>query len=113
MAATQFIQPGFEQALAHAIEEAGAFLAAAGKTQRFGPWSVNPLVDPAEHETNADWMARELADLAGALTRLAAELETLGARTDRMGAHRDPVARLQKARFKIDQELRILLGARA
>ena len=66
-----FIQPGFDKALAHAIEEAGEFLAAAGKTQRFGAWSVNPLLEPAEQETNADWLAREMGALQVALERLA------------------------------------------
>jgi hypothetical protein len=69
----EYLRPGFDFALAHAIEEAGEFLAAAGKTQRWGRDSVNPELPPEQQETNEEWLAREMADLQGALGRLALE----------------------------------------
>ena len=65
-----YLFPGFDFALAHAVEEAGEFLAAAGKAQRFGPESVNPELPPADRETNLAWIKREAGDLRGALDRL-------------------------------------------
>jgi len=56
-----------EQALAHIVEECGEVLAAAGKTLRFGPGSINPELPEAEQETNIDWLNRELADLKQAI----------------------------------------------
>ncbi len=70
----KYLRPGFAFALAHAIEEAGEFLAAAGKTQRWGLDSVNPELPQQEQETNRDWLARELDDLAGAIERLRAQI---------------------------------------
>lgn len=73
----QYLFSGFDFALAHAVEEAGEFLAAAGKLMRFGLDSVNPELSPAEQETNLAWLRRELDDLQHALVRLdeaAAEL---------------------------------------
>jgi hypothetical protein len=70
----EYLRPGFEFALAHAIEEAGEFLAAVGKTKRWGRLSVNPELPPAEQETNEAWMVREIADLRGALDRLEREM---------------------------------------
>jgi hypothetical protein len=66
----EYLRPGFDFALAHAIEEAGEFLAAAGKTQRWGRSSVNPELPASEQETNAEWLRREMHDLTGALVRL-------------------------------------------
>lgn len=66
----EYLRPGFDFALAHAIEECGEFLAAAGKTQRWGADSVNPELPPEEQETNRDWLMRELSDLDGAISRL-------------------------------------------
>jgi hypothetical protein len=66
----KYLRPGFDFALAHAIEEAGEFLAAAGKTQRWGRLSVNPELPPAEQETNERWLRREVRDLHDALVRL-------------------------------------------
>jgi hypothetical protein len=66
----EYLRPGFDFALAHAVEEAGEFLAAAGKTQRWGRLSTNPELPPADQETNAEWLRREMRDLHGALTRL-------------------------------------------
>lgn len=66
----KYLREGFAFALAHAVEEAGEFLAAAGKTQRWGKDSVNPEIPVDQQEANADWLIRELADLQGALARL-------------------------------------------
>ena len=74
MADERYLRPGFDFTLAHAIEEAGEFLAAAGKTQRWGRESVNPKLPFDDQETNEDWLLREMADLRGALDRLEAEL---------------------------------------
>lgn len=71
----EYLRPGFDFALAHSIEEAGEFCAAAGKTLRWGPASVNPELPAAEQETNAVWLRRELSDLRGALDRLEAAMD--------------------------------------
>ena len=70
MSDPRFLQDGFDKRLSHAIEEAGEFLAAAGKTQRWGLHSVNPLLPAAEQETNEAWLLREMEDLIHALGRL-------------------------------------------
>lgn len=66
----RFLQDGFDAQLAHLIEECGEVLAAAGKTQRWGRDSVNPLLPPNEQETNENWLKRELVDLKQAIGRL-------------------------------------------
>lgn len=66
----RYLRSGFSFALAHAVEEAGEFLAAAGKTLRWGKDSVNPELPEAEQETNVDWLTREMSDLRCALDRL-------------------------------------------
>jgi NTP pyrophosphatase (non-canonical NTP hydrolase) len=71
----RFLQDGFDKQLAHVVEECGEVLAAAGKTQRWGPASVNPLLPPAQQETNLAWLRRELADLRQAMDRLEATIE--------------------------------------
>ncbi|MDF7776894.1 hypothetical protein P1X14_16675 [Sphingomonas sp. AOB5] len=68
-------------AMAHAAEEAGEMLAALGKSLRWGLESVNPLLPPAEQETNREWLEREIGDLRGALDRLDAELAAYGQET--------------------------------
>lgn len=50
------------------IEECGEVLSAAGKTQRWGPYSSNPLIE--DPETNIAWLWRELQDLKSAVARL-------------------------------------------
>jgi len=70
MSDPRFLQDGFDKRLSHAIEEAGEFLAAAGKTQRWGLHSVNPLLPADEQETNEAWLLREMEDLIHALGRL-------------------------------------------
>jgi len=67
---TQFLQDGFDKQLSHVIEECGEVLAAAGKTQRWGRTSVNPLLPADQQETNQDWLWRELDDLKSAIDRL-------------------------------------------
>lgn len=74
MSDQRFLQDGFDKRLAHAIEECGEFLAAAGKTQRWGVWSTNPLLPPAERETNLVWLRREMADVRQSLDRLDAAI---------------------------------------
>lgn len=65
-----FMQDGFEKCLSHFIEECGEVLAAAGKTQRFGIYSVNPLLPDELQEKNIDWLSREVVDLKHAISRL-------------------------------------------
>lgn len=75
MSDPRFLQEGFDKRLAHAIEECGEFLAAAGKTQRWGPYSTNPLLPEGERETNLAWLRRESADVRQALDRLDQAIE--------------------------------------
>ena len=70
----KYLRPGFGFALAHAVEEAGEFLAAAGKTQRWGRDSYNPELPVDQRELNEAWLRRELGDLRGALDRLEAAM---------------------------------------
>lgn len=70
MSDPRFIQKGFDKCLSHVIEECGEVLAAAGKLQRHGMHSVNPLLPPIEQESNLHWLMRELVDLKEALGRL-------------------------------------------
>lgn len=69
MSETKYLQEGFDKRLAHAIEECGEFLAAAGKTQRWGRHGYNP--EPGSNrETNITWLMRELTDVEEAMARL-------------------------------------------
>lgn len=70
MSDPKYFQKGFNKQLAHLIEECGEVLAAAGKTQRWGPHSVNPELDPRIAESNITWLRRELKDLREAIDRL-------------------------------------------
>lgn len=70
MSDPRFLQDGFDKRLSHFIEECGEALAAAGKTQRWGAWSTNPLLPPAQREANLTWLIRELTDVRQALDRL-------------------------------------------
>jgi len=68
MSDSKFLQKGKNKQLAHLVEECGEVLAAAGKTQRWGWESTNPVTgDP---ETNAEWLWRELQDLKLVIRRL-------------------------------------------
>lgn len=75
MADPRFLQDGFDKRLSHAMEEAGEFIAAAGKTQRWGPTSVNPLLPRVNQEPNICWVRREMDDLRQALDRLEQAIE--------------------------------------
>lgn len=70
MSDIRYLQDGFEKRLAHAIEECGEFLAAAGKTQRWGVWSYNPLLPSSQQESNIAWLIREMQDVVDAVERL-------------------------------------------
>lgn len=71
----KYLRPDFDFCLSHAIEEAGEFLSAAGKLQRWGPFSVNPELPPSERETNLAWMRREMQDVIEAFERLETAIE--------------------------------------
>ena len=66
----KYIRPGLYFAVGRATEEAGEFLAAIGKTLRWGWHSVNPELPPDKQETNVEWVLREMADLRAALDNL-------------------------------------------
>ncbi len=61
--------------LGRLIEECGEVLAAAGKTLRWGPDSVNPELPPEQQETNRDWLLRELQDLKHAIIQVEESLQ--------------------------------------
>lgn len=75
MADSRFLQQGFDKQLSHLIEECGEVLAAAGKTQRWGRHSVNPLLPKELQETNLAWLRREIQDLKQTIQRLEATIE--------------------------------------
>jgi hypothetical protein len=75
MSDPRFLQRGFDKQLAHLVEECGEVLAAAGKTQRWGRDSVNPLIPTIAQETNEAWLRRELADLRQSIDRLEATMD--------------------------------------
>jgi len=66
----QYEPQTIEQALGYLIEECGEVCAAAGKTLRWGPQSVNPELSREEQETNAECLWREMRDLSGAIARM-------------------------------------------
>lgn len=74
MSDPRFIQKGFDKTLSHLIEECGEVLSAAGKLQRWGPESVNPLIPEQDQETNLAWLRRELIDLKDTIHRLEEEI---------------------------------------
>lgn len=76
MTQQKYMRPGLPFAMGKAIEEAGEFLAALGKTQRWGLASYNPELPEAERETNEAWLRREMEDLRGALDNLETELDS-------------------------------------
>lgn len=78
MADQKYLRDNLRFCLAHAIEECGEFLAAAGKTQRWGLQSYNPELKPKQRETNVRWLLREMDDLEGAITRLRKKLAEEG-----------------------------------
>lgn len=70
MSNPKYLQDGFDLRLSHVIEECGEFLAAAGKTQRWGPYSVNPELPREMQESNIDWLFREALDVQESIERL-------------------------------------------
>lgn len=76
-----YMRPGVKFAMGKAVEEAGEFLAAMGKTMRWGWGSFNPELLPHEQETNASWVRREMADLRHALDNLEREMDRVGGRS--------------------------------
>lgn len=78
MSDPRFLQKGFDKQLAHLIEECGEVLAAAGKTQRWGPRGTNPLLPGYKQEENAHWLWRELQDLKEAIGRLERTMQGTG-----------------------------------
>lgn len=82
MSDARFLQNGFDKRLSHFIEECGEALAAAGKTQRWGATSYNPLLPAEQREMNITWLRREIGDVLLAADRLlAAAAEDFNAET--------------------------------
>ena len=75
MSDERYIRHDFKSCLGHLIEECGEVLAAAGKTLRWGPYSVNPELAPADRESNIVWLQREIIDLEGCIARLRTAIE--------------------------------------
>lgn len=76
MSDPRFLQEGFEKQLSHFIEECGEALAAAGKTQRWGPYSYNPTIPASERETNLIWLRTEMRDVREQIERLDKTMQT-------------------------------------
>ena len=77
MTQQKYMRPGLSFAAGKAVEEAGEFLAAMGKTIRWGWNSYNPELRPADRELNYQWVRREMADLRGALDNLEREIDLM------------------------------------
>ena len=75
MTQQKYMRPGLNFAIGKTVEELGELQAALGKTLRWGWDSYNPELPPAERETNADWVRREMADVRAALDNLEREME--------------------------------------
>jgi hypothetical protein len=71
MSDPRFLQQGFDKQLAHVVEECGEVISAAGKTQRWGPSSINPLLrDGDDHFRVANSQCPpQFADLEAAASR--------------------------------------------
>ena len=87
MSEAKYLQAGFDKQLSHFIEECGEALAAAGKTQRWGPAGVNPELPPKEQESNLQWLMREMDDVEEAIGRLR---ETIENDFGQEGEHQEP-----------------------
>jgi hypothetical protein len=79
MTQQKYMRPGLDFAVGKETEEAGEFLAAIGKTLRWGWDSANTELPKEQQETNAAWVRREMADLRGALDNLEREMNKNGA----------------------------------
>lgn len=88
MTQEKYMRPGLNFAAGKAIEEAGEFLAAMGKTIRWGWHSYNPELAPAHRERNVEWVRREMVDLRGALNNLELELDRMAADPGPIGIER-------------------------
>ena len=89
-------------------EECGEVLAAVGKTQRWGLWSVNPELPAERQESNGDWILRELQDLKKATACLEDDLRALGftGGTEKRGgseAQRDELLTLARKLVELDE----------
>ena len=71
----RYMRSGLEFAVGKATEEAGEFLAAIGKTLRWGWEGCNPELPTAMQESNARWVKREMQDLRDALDNLEHEMD--------------------------------------
>lgn len=76
MTKPKYMRPGLDFAVGKAVEEAGEFLAAIGKTLRWGWMSANPELPLEDRETNVLWVQREMKDLRGALDNLQSEIDS-------------------------------------
>lgn len=70
MSDPRFLPEGFDKCLFHFIEECGEAIAAAGKLQRYGPDSANPLLPKHQQETNLVRLLKEMNDVVEAAQRL-------------------------------------------
>lgn len=71
----RYMKPGLPFATGKAVEEAGEFLQALGKTLRFEWESYNP---ETKGEANCQWVQREMKDLRDALDNLEVEMRAAG-----------------------------------
>ena len=71
----KYMRPGLPFAIGKATEEIGEFLAAIGKSVRFGWDSSNPELLPEQRETNEAWVRREMKDVRDALENLEREMD--------------------------------------
>jgi len=53
----KYLRDDFDSVLAHAVEECGEFIAAAGKTQRWGRRSFNPEIPESQREDKRSLVA--------------------------------------------------------
>lgn len=88
MTQQKYMRPGLNFAVGKAVEEAGEFIAAMGKTIRWGWHSYNPELAAAHREINMDWVMREMADLRGALDNLEHEIKHMKADPGPIGIER-------------------------
>lgn len=70
----KYMRQGLDFAVGKAVEELGELQAALGKTLRWGWDSYNPELPPAQRESNAAWVAREIKDVRQALDNLEREM---------------------------------------
>ena len=66
----EFVRHDWDHSLSHAAEECAEFLCAYSKANRWGLYSVNPLLPENEREANIWWIHREMKDAIEALERL-------------------------------------------